>query len=66
MGLIMREILAFTLVLGKGFNEKPDFIIFLKLLQITLIGGQDYRLDSVKVKQLAFRIDGVFFPKNVK
>jgi hypothetical protein len=40
--------------------------IFLKLLQITLIGGQDYRLDSVKVKQLAFRIDGVFLRKNVK
>lgn len=66
----MREIPASTLVLGKGFDEKLDFIIFplifLKLLQINLIRGQYYHLYSVKVKQLTFRIDGVFLSKNVK
>ncbi|BAP18027.1 hypothetical protein ETSB_1273 [cyanobacterium endosymbiont of Epithemia turgida isolate EtSB Lake Yunoko] len=56
--------------MGKGFDEKLDFIIFplifLKLLQINLIRGQYYHLYSVKVKQLTFRIDGVFLSKNVK
>ncbi|XLQ11771.1 MAG: Rpn family recombination-promoting nuclease/putative transposase [cyanobacterium endosymbiont of Epithemia adnata isolate EadnSB Bon19] len=66
----MRETLASTLVLGKGFDEKLDFIIFpsifLKLLQINLIRGQYYHLYSVNVKQLTFRIDRVFLSKNVK
>jgi hypothetical protein len=70
MELIIKETPASTLVLGKGFNEKLDYIIFPsileKLLPINLIRGQYYHLDSVKVQQLTFRIHGVFLAKNVK
>ncbi|ACB49441.1 CHP1784-containing protein [Crocosphaera subtropica ATCC 51142] len=44
------------------FQSFPS--IFFELIQVPVTQADNYRFDSVEVKQLAFRIDGVFLPKN--
>ncbi|MGK7940270.1 MAG: Rpn family recombination-promoting nuclease/putative transposase [Crocosphaera sp.] len=44
------------------FQSFPS--IFFELIQVPITQADNYRFDSVEVKQLAFRIDGVFLPQN--
>ena len=44
------------------FLKFPD--IFFELIGESTTGSQNYRFDSVEVKELSFRIDGVFLPKS--
>ena len=44
------------------FLKFPD--IFFELIGEPTTGSQNYRFDSVEVKELSFRIDGVFLPQS--
>jgi len=45
------------------FQSFPS--IFFELIQLPITQAENYRFDSVEVKQLAFRIDGVFLPNTI-
>ncbi|TRU67762.1 MAG: Rpn family recombination-promoting nuclease/putative transposase [Microcystis viridis Mv_BB_P_19951000_S69] len=44
------------------FQSFPS--IFFELIQLPINEANNYRFDSVEVKQLSFRLDGVFLPQN--
>ncbi len=44
------------------FQSFPS--IFFELIQFHITEANNYRFDSVEVKQLSFRLDGVFLPQN--
>ncbi|BCU11511.1 Rpn family recombination-promoting nuclease/putative transposase [Microcystis aeruginosa] len=44
------------------FQSFPS--IFFELIQLPISEANNYRFDSVEVKQLSFRLDGVFLPQN--
>ena len=44
------------------FQSFPS--IFFELIQLPITEANNYRFDSVEVKQLSFRLDGVFLPQN--
>ncbi len=44
------------------FQSFPS--IFFELIQLPVTETDNYSFDSVEVKQLSFRIDGVFLPEN--
>ena len=44
------------------FQSFPS--IFFELIQLPATEANNYSFDSVEVKQLSFRIDGIFLPQN--
>jgi predicted transposase YdaD len=44
------------------FQSFPS--IFFELIQLPTSEANNYRFDPVEVKQLSFRLDGVFLPQN--
>ncbi|MCA2733655.1 MULTISPECIES: DUF2887 domain-containing protein, partial [unclassified Microcystis] len=42
------------------FQSFPS--IFFELIELPINEANNYRFDSVEVKQLSFRLDGVFLP----
>ncbi|MCA2689708.1 Rpn family recombination-promoting nuclease/putative transposase, partial [Microcystis sp. M037S2] len=44
------------------FQSFPS--IFFELIELPINEANNYRFDSVEVKQLSFRLDGVFLPQN--